>query len=459
MVLFPSKTPGGGMFQTKYAGSIYETLANRLTWEKEFLQAVREVFLSIEPVIAEDPEIEQNAILERLVEPDRQIQFRVAWLNDAGNVEIHRGYRVEFNSAIGPYKGGLRFHSSVNPSILKFLGFEQTYKNSLTGLWLGGAKGGSNFDPHGRSNGEVMRFCQAFITELYHYIGQNKDVPAGDIGVGAREIGYMFGQYKRLANEFTGVMTGKGPDFGGSLGRTEATGYGLCYYVQEVLGRLHGDSFEGKTVSVSGSGNVAIFTVEKAAELGAKVVTMSDSSGYIYDANGIDLDAVKKIKLERRGRIAEYANDHPTAQYVSDGHVWDVPCDIALPCATQNELDESDARTLISNGTRLVAEGANMPSTPEAIDAMRAADVIFCPGKAANAGGVAVSGLEMTQDSQRLPWTFEEVDERLHRIMVQIVDRSLTAASRYGLGDDLFDGANIAAFTRVYGAMIAQGVY
>jgi len=447
------------VLQTAYARTIYEALAKRLSYEKEFLQAVLEVFLSIEPVLAEDPEIEQNGILERLVEPDRQIQFRVAWLNDAERVEIHRGYRIEFNSAIGPYKGGLRFHPSVNPSILKFLGFEQVFKNSLTGLWLGGAKGGSNFDPHGRSAGEVMRFCQAFMTELYHYIGQNRDVPAGDIGVGAREIGYMFGQYKRLANEFTGVLTGKGPDFGGSLGRTEATGYGLCYYVEEVLHRLRGDSFAGKTITVSGSGNVAIFAVEKASELGGKVVTMSDSSGFIHDPNGIDLDAIKTIKLQRRGRIIEYLDTHPQAEFVAGQRPWGVPCDIALPCATQNELDEDDARTLISNGLMLIAEGANMPATTEAVHIMREAKVIFGPGKAANAGGVAVSGLEMTQDSQRLPWTFTEVDERLQLIMKQIVERSLASAERYGLDSCLIDGANIAAFTRVYGAMIAQGVF
>ena len=447
------------MFHTEYARTVYEDLEKRLTWEKEFLQAVREVFLSIEPLLRENPEIEQYAILERMVEPDRQIQFRVAWMDDAGRVQVKRGYRVEFNSAIGPYKGGIRFHPSVNTSILKFLGFEQTFKNSLTGLWMGGAKGGSNFDPHGRSADEVMRFCQAFMMELYRHIGPDTDVPAGDIGVGGREIGFMFGQYKRLANEFSGVLTGKGPAFGGSLGRTEATGYGLCYYTQEVLARLRGDGFDGKRVAVSGSGNVAIFAAEKATALGGTVITLSDSAGYVYDKDGIDLDLVKKIKLEERGRIAAYVESRPTAQYVAGKRVWEVPCDIALPCATQNELGADDAKQLIANKTIIVAEGANMPSTPDAIDALRAAGVVFCPGKAANAGGVAVSGLEMTQDSQRLPWTFEEVDQRLQTIMKQIVERSLTASRRYGLGDDLFNGANLAAFDRVVGAMLAQGVY
>jgi len=447
------------MFHTEYARTVYEDLEKRLTWEKEFLQAVREVFLSIEPLLRENPEIEQYAILERMVEPDRQIQFRVAWMDDAGRVQVKRGYRVEFNSAIGPYKGGIRFHPSVNTSILKFLGFEQTFKNSLTGLWMGGAKGGSNFDPHGRSADEVMRFCQAFMMELYRHIGPDTDVPAGDIGVGGREIGFMFGQYKRLANEFSGVLTGKGPAFGGSLGRTEATGYGLCYYTQEVLARLRGDGFDGKRVAVSGSGNVAIFAAEKATALGGTVITLSDSAGYVYDKDGIDLDLVKKIKLEERGRIAAYVESRPTAQYVAGKRVWEVPCDIALPCATQNELGADDAKQLIANKTIIVAEGANMPSTPDAIDALRAAGVVFCPGKAANAGGVAVSGLEMTQDSQRLPWTFDEVDQRLQTIMKQIVERSLTASRRYGLGDDLFNGANLAAFDRVVGAMLAQGVY
>jgi len=447
------------MFTTPYIRRVYEDLEKRLPWEKEFLQAVREVFLSIEPAVAANPEIEHYAILERMAEPDRLIQFRVAWTDDAGDVQVNRGYRVEFNSAIGPYKGGLRFHYSVNTSILKFLGFEQTFKNSLTGLWMGGAKGGSNFHPQGRSEAEVMRFCQAFMTELYRHIGPDTDIPAGDIGVGGREVGYLFGQYKRLANEFTGVLTGKGPSFGGSLGRTEATGYGLCYYTQEVLQRLRDDSLEGKTVTVSGSGNAAIYAVEKAADLGAHVVTVSDSSGYIHDPKGIRLDVVKEIKLERRGRISEYVKARPKATYVAGRNVWEVPCDIALPCATQNEILLPDAQTLIKNGVTLVAEGANMPTTPDAIDAFRDAGVTFCPGKAANAGGVAVSGLEMAQDSQRVPWSFEQVDTQLQQIMKSIVTRSLTAASNYGLGDDLFRGANIAGFERVAEAMIAQGVY
>ncbi len=446
------------MFHTTYARRVFENLSERLSYEKEFLQAVQEVFLSIEPLLDENPDLERYAILERVTEPDRQLQFRVAWIDDHGAVQVNRGYRIEFNSAIGPYKGGLRFHPTVNPSILKFLGFEQTFKNSLTGLWMGGGKGGSNFDPHGRSDDEVMRFCQAFMSELYRHLGPNTDIPAGDIGVGGREVGYLFGQYKRLANEFTGVLTGKGLSFGGSLARTEATGYGLCYYTQEVLSRLRGDSFAGKTVVVSGSGNVAIFAAEKAMAFGGKVVTMSDSSGYIHDPDGIDLDAVKQIKLVERGRIAGYADSHPKARYVAGRRVWEVPCDIALPCATQNELSADDAKQLIAGGAVLVAEGANMPTTPEAIDALRAAGVIYCPGKASNAGGVAVSGLEMAQDSQFIPWSFEEVDLKLQTIMKTIVENSLAAASRFGLGDDLFNGANIAGFERVADAMLAQGV-
>ena len=446
------------MFTTKYASRVYEGLEERAPWEKEFLQAVREVFGSIESVVSQNPVYEQNAILERITEPDRQIKFRVVWTDDNGQIQVNRGYRFEFNNAIGPYKGGLRFHSSVNASILKFLGFEQVLKNSLTTLWMGGGKGGSDFDPHGRSDAEVMRFCQAFMSELYRHIGPDIDVPAGDIGVGGREVGYMFGQYKRLTREFVGILTGKGLDFGGSLVRTEATGYGLCYYTQEVLNRLFSDSFEGKTVAVSGSGNVAIFAAEKTAQLGGKVVTVSDSSGYVHDPDGIRLDLVKDIKLERRGRISEYADKVPGAQFFAGKRVWDVPCDIALPCATQNEISEADARTLIGNGVKVVAEGANMPTTPEAIDTFRAAKVAYCPGKASNAGGVAVSGLEMSQDSQRLAWSFDEVDQRLKGIMTSIVTESLAAAHKYDMGDDLFNGANIAGFERVAGAMIAEGV-
>jgi len=446
------------MFKTKYAQRVYADLEARSSQEKEFLQAVHEVIASVEPVLAARPELEQNAILERLVEPDRQIKFRVTWTDDAGKTQVNRGYRFEFNSALGPYKGGLRFHSSVNASILKFLGFEQVFKNSLTGLWLGGGKGGSDFDPHDKSDAEVMRFCQAFMSELYRHIGPDTDVPAGDIGVGAREIGYLFGQYKRLTNEFNGVLTGKGLDFGGSLARTEATGYGVCYFANEVLRLLSSDSFAGKNVAISGSGNVAIYAAEKAAALGGKVITMSDSSGYVYDPEGIHLGLVKEIKLERRGRISEYVAARKSAKFVAGKKVWEVPCDIALPCATQNEIGVADARNLIKNGVKIVCEGANMPSTPDAIAALRDAKIIFCPAKAANAGGVAVSGLEMSQDSARLAWTFDEVDAKLQQIMKNIVSECLTAASNYKLGDDLFNGANIAGFERVARAMIAQGI-
>ena len=447
------------MFTTKYAQRVFDEVAARAPWETEFLQAVREVLLSIEPAIRDNQAYEDNAILERLTEPDRQIKFRVAWVDDAGKIQVNRGYRFEFNSAIGPYKGGLRFHSSVNASILKFLGFEQVFKNALTTLWMGGGKGGSDFDTHGKSDGEVMRFCQAFMSELYRHIGPDTDVPAGDIGVGGREVGYMFGQYRRLTNEFTGVLTGKGLDFGGSLVRTEATGYGLCYYTQEAMNRLMNDSFEGKTVLVSGSGNVAIFAAEKATELGGKVVTMSDSQGYIYDPDGIDLELVKDIKLARRERASAYVELRPKAKFVEGKKVWEVPGQIALPCATQNEITAEDAKQLIKNGALIVAEGANMPTTPEAIEAFRSNNVTFCPGKASNAGGVAVSGLEMAQDSQRVAWTFAEADAKLQSIMKSIVSSSLDAANKYGLGDDLFKGANLAGFERVTGAMLAQGVF
>ena len=444
---------------TNYAQRVYDDVAARSPWEPEFLQAVREVLTSIEPALPDNPQYEHYAILERIVEPDRQIKFRVAWVDDTGQTQVNRGYRIEFNNAIGPYKGGLRFHSSVTASILKFLGFEQVFKNALTGLWMGGGKGGSDFDPHGRSEAEVMRFCQAFMSELFRHIGPDTDIPAGDIGVGGREVGYMFGQYKRLVNEFTGVMTGKGLAFGGSLARTEATGYGLCYYTQEVLNTLMNDSFEGKTVSVSGSGNVSIFATEKAIEFGGKVQVMSDSTGYVYDPEGIDLDLIKQIKLVRRARISEYVDSRPTAEFVAGHKVWERPCDIALPCATQNEIEESDAKDLIKNGVTLVAEGANMPSTPEAIEAFREAGVLFGPGKASNAGGVAVSGLEMSQDSMRLQWTFEETDARLQSIMKKIVSDSLAASNKYGLGNDLLNGANLAGFERVAAAMIDQGVF
>ncbi|MDR0488578.1 MAG: NADP-specific glutamate dehydrogenase [Propionibacteriaceae bacterium] len=445
--------------KTTYAQKVYADAEARAPWEKEFLQAVREVLTSIEPALPDNPQYEANAILERLVEPDRQIKFRVAWVDDAGRTQVNRGYRFEFNNAIGPYKGGLRFHSSVTASILKFLGFEQVFKNSLTGLWMGGGKGGSDFDTHGKSDGEVMRFCQAFMTELYRHIGPDTDVPAGDIGVGGREVGYMYGQYKRIRNEFTGVLTGKGLAFGGSLARTEATGYGLLYYTDEVLKTMMNDSFDGKTVSISGSGNVSIFAAEKTMELGGRVHVLSDSSGYVYDPEGIDLDLIKEIKLVRRGRISDYAKERKGAEYVEGKKVWERPCDIALPCATQNEIEEADAKELIKNGVKLVTEGANMPSTPEAIEAFRSSGVVFGPGKASNAGGVAVSGLEMSQDSQRLAWTFEEVDTRLQGIMKKIVADSLAASNRYGMGNDLLNGANIAGFERVANAMIDQGVY
>jgi glutamate dehydrogenase (NADP+) len=446
------------MFKSEYAKSVYEDLEARSPGENEFLQAVREVFTSIEPLLEADPSIEANAILERLVEPDRRIIFRVTWMDDAGKVQVNRGYRFEFNSALGPYKGGLRFHHTVTPSIIKFLGFEQVFKNSLTTLSLGGAKGGSDFDPHGKSDAEVMRFCQAFMDELYRHIGADIDVPAGDIGVGGREVGYLFGRYRRLTTKFSGVLTGKGLDFGGSLVRTEATGYGLCYYTQEALKQLHDDSFEGKTVVISGSGNVAIFAAEKAAQLGATVVAMSDSHGYIHDPAGIDLDAVKAIKLGARGPISDYTKTRPNATYVAGKRVWEVPCQIALPCATQNEIELADAKALIANGVKVVAEGANMPSTPEAIDAFTAAGVLFGPAKAANAGGVAVSGLEMAQNGQRLSWTFDEVDTRLQGIMTSIVNNTLAAARAHGFGDDLVAGANIAAFQRICRAMLAQGL-
>uniref|UniRef100_UPI00242E108C NADP-specific glutamate dehydrogenase n=3 Tax=Bifidobacterium TaxID=1678 RepID=UPI00242E108C len=394
----------------------------------------------------------------RFVEPERVVKFRVVWMDDEGKPQVNRGYRVQFNSAIGPYKGGLRFHPTVTESVIKFLGFEQILKNSLTTLPMGGGKGGSDFNPKGRSDAEVMRFCQAFMTELQRHIGQFTDVPAGDINVGAREIGYLFGQYKRIRDEYSGVLTGKGLEFGGSLARTEATGYGLCYYTQEALRVLRGDSFEGKTVAISGSGNVAIFATEKAQSLGAKVVTASDSNGYIYDPNGIQLDVVKDIKLGHRGRIKEYADRVPGSEYHEGCKgVWTVKCDIALPCATQNEIDGESAQALIDNGCTVVCEGANMPSTPEAIEVYKANNVLYGPAKAANAGGVAVSGLEMSQNSYRLSWTFEETDAKLKGIMESIVANTLAAAKDFGMEGDLMAGANIAGFVKVADAMVAQG--
>ena len=447
------------MLTNEYIKRVYQQVEKRDGDQPEFLQAVREVFSSLEPVVERHPEYEANGVLERLVEPERAVKFRVAWTDDQGHVQVNRGYRIQFNSAIGPYKGGLRFHPTVTESVIKFLGFEQILKNSLTGLPMGGAKGGSDFDPKGRSDAEVMRFCQAFMTELQRHIGQFTDVPAGDINVGSREIGYLFGQYKRMRDEYSGVLTGKDLTFGGSLARTEATGYGLCYYTQEALQTLRKDSFQGKTVVISGSGNVAIFATEKAQQLGAKVVTASDSDGYVYDPNGIDLDVVKDIKLGHRGRIREYADRVDSAQYHEGCKgVWTVPCDIALPCATQNEIDEESARTLVANGCTVVCEGANMPSTPEAIQVYQDNKVLYGPAKAANAGGVAVSGLEMSQNSLRLQWTFDEVDQRLKDIMTGIFQKSYQASKEYGHEGDLMLGANVAGFTKVADAMVAQGI-
>ena len=446
------------MFTNEYVKRVYAQVEQRDGDQPEFLQAVREVLETLEPVVARHPEYEANAVLERFVEPERVVKFRVVWMDDEGKPQVNRGYRVQFNSAIGPYKGGLRFHPTVTESVIKFLGFEQILKNSLTTLPMGGGKGGSDFNPKGRSDAEVMRFCQAFMTELQRHIGQFTDVPAGDINVGAREIGYLFGQYKRIRDEYSGVLTGKGLEFGGSLARTEATGYGLCYYTQEALRVLRGDSFEGKTVAISGSGNVAIFATEKAQALGAKVVTVSDSNGYIYDPNGIQLDVVKDIKLGHRGRIKEYAERVPGSEYHEGCKgVWTVKCDIALPCATQNEIDEESAKALVANGCTVVCEGANMPSTPEAIEVYKANNVLYGPAKAANAGGVAVSGLEMSQNSYRLAWSFEETDAKLKGIMESIVANTLAAAKEYGVEGDLMSGANIAGFIKVADAMVAQG--
>ena len=442
-----------------YLKGVLAEVERRDAGEPEFIQAVTEVLESLEPVVEARPEIEKLNIVGRIVEPERFIQFRVPWVDDNGSVRVNRGYRVEFNSAIGPYKGGLRLHPTVCTSVIKFLGFEQCFKNALTTLPMGGGKGGSDFDPKGKSDMEIMRFCQSFMTELQRHIGPNTDVPAGDIGVGGREIGYMYGQYKRIRNEFTGVLTGKGLTYGGSLARTEATGYGLCYYTQEMLSCMKNDSFAGKTVVISGSGNVAIYACQKATELGGKVVAMSDSNGYVYDPNGISLDVVKQIKEVERGRIKEYAERVPGSTYTEGCKgLWTIKCDIALPCATQNELDEESAKALIANGVMAVAEGANMPSTPGAIEAFQKAGVLFAPAKASNAGGVAVSGLEMSQNSLRLSWTFEEVDSRLKDIMVTIFHNSYDAAKKYGMEGNLVAGANIAGFEKIADAMIAQGV-
>ena len=441
-----------------YVDEILERVAKENPGQPEFLQAVTEVLESLRPVIDRNEDLyRRDAILERLTTPERSILFRVPWIDDSGKVHVNNGYRVQFNSAIGPYKGGLRFHPSVNLGVIKFLGFEQVLKNSLTGLPIGGGKGGSDFDPKGKSDNEVQRFCQSFMTELYRYIGKDTDVPAGDIGVGGREIGYLYGQYKRITGLYEGVLTGKGLTWGGSLARKEATGYGLCYFTQAMMER-NGKSIAGKTVVVSGSGNVAIYAVQKITEMGAKVVAMSDSNGYIYDPDGIKLDVVKQLKEVERKRIKEYVKAVPTATYTEGcSGIWTIPCQIALPCATQNEINEASAKALIANGVEAVGEGANMPSTLEATAAFQQAGVLFAPAKAANAGGVAVSALEMSQNSQRLSWTFEEVDAKLKDIMVNIFAKVDLAAHEYAKEGDYVAGANIAGFLKVADAMMAQG--
>lgn len=444
--------------KNEYISSLLSEVEARNAGEVEFLVAVREVLTSLEPVIDAHPEYAREGVLTRLVEPERVIKFRVPWVDDTGVVRVNRGFRVQFNGAIGPYKGGLRFHPSVNESVIKFLGFEQTFKNALTGLPMGGGKGGSDFDPKGKSDGEIMRFCQSFMTELSRYIGADVDVPAGDIGVGAREIGYLFGQYRRIRGEFSGALTGKGLSFGGSLARREATGFGLCYFLRELLA-AHDMSVSGRRIVISGSGNVAIYAAQKAIEMGASVVAMSDSGGYVYDPDGIELSLVKEIKEVRRGRISEYASQRESAVYhVGCENIWSVPCDIALPCATQGELGARGAEALVAGGCIAVAEGANMPCTPEAIEILRSGGVLFAPAKAANAGGVAVSGLEMTQNSMRRAWSFSEVDEELNIIMKKIYAVCSAAAREYGCEGDLLSGANIAGFLKVADAMRAQGV-
>ena len=440
-----------------YVERVIEQVKAKNPNEPEFIQAVTEVLLSLQPLVEKHPEYEEAALLERIVEPERVVMFRVPWVDDEGKVQVNRGFRVQFNSALGPYKGGLRLHPSVNLSIIKFLGFEQIFKNSLTTLPMGGGKGGCDFDPKGKSDNEIMRFCQSFMTELCKHIGADTDVPAGDIGTGAREIGYMFGQYKRIRNVWEGVLTGKGLSFGGSLARTEATGYGLVYFVEELL-KQSDDTFEGKTVVISGSGNVAIYAAEKAQQLGAKVVTMSDSTGWVYDKNGINLDVVKQIKEVERGRISEYAKRVDGVEYHEGRGVWTIPCDIALPCATQNELFIEDAKTLTENGCKIVAEGANMPTTLEATQYLQENGVAFVPGKASNAGGVATSGLEMSQNSERLSWTFDEVDAKLKGIMVNIFHAADDAAKEVGMPGNYVVGANIAGFKKLADAMMAQGI-
>lgn len=440
-----------------YVENVLNELIQKNPSQPEFHQAATEVLNSLKPVIDSSEKYQKNALLERIVEPERQILFRVPWVDDNGNIHVNRGFRVQFSSSIGPYKGGLRFHPSVNLGIIKFLGFEQIFKNSLTGLPIGGGKGGADFDPKGKSDNEVMRFCQSFMTELYRHIGADIDVPAGDIGVGGREIGYLYGQYKKITGLYTGVLTGKGLTYGGSLTRTEATGFGLVYLTEEML-KSKGRSFEGQTVVISGSGNVAVFAAQKATELGAKVVSMSDSNGYVYDKEGIDIEYVKDLKFVKRGRLSEYTSHKPSAEYHEGKGVWNIKCDVALPCATQNELNEQDAKTLVANGCYAVGEGANMPSTLEAINVFLNNNVLFAPAKAANAGGVATSALEMSQNSQRLSWTFDEVDSKLKSIMINIFHNIDEASKEYNQIDNFVAGANIAGFVKVADAMISQGI-
>ena len=441
-----------------YVDEVLSEVSERFKDQPEFLQAVKEVFNSLRPVIDEHEEqYKRDAILERITEPDRQIIFRVPWIDDKGQAHVNRGYRVQFNNAIGPYKGGLRLHPSVNLSIIKFLGFEQIFKNSLTGLPIGGAKGGSDFDPKGKSDREILAFCQSFMTELYKHIGADTDIPAGDIGTGAREIGYLFGQYKRIRRLHEGVLTGKGVSYGGSLARTEATGYGLLYLTEEML-KCNGSDIKGKTVAISGSGNVAIYAAEKAQQLGAKVVTVSDSTGWVYDKDGIDIALLKEVKEVKRARLTEYAKSRPSSEYHEGRGVWSVKCDVALPCATQNELLIDDAKALVANGCIAVAEGANMPTTIEATEYLQANGVLFAPGKAANAGGVATSALEMSQNSERMNWSFDQVDEKLKNIMINIFHNMENAAEKYGFAKNYVVGANIAGFEKVANAMTAQGI-
>ena len=447
------------ILKNAYMKKVYDQVAKRDPDQPEFLQAVMEVLESLEPVVEARPDLEEKGIIERIVEPERMVTFRVPWMDDNGKVQVNRGFRVQFNSSIGPYKGGMRLHPTVNLSVIKFLGFEQTFKNSLTGLPMGGGKGGSDFDPKGKSDAEIMRFCQSLMSELYRHIGQFTDVPAGDIGVGAREVGFMYGQYRKITNESIGILTGKHPTTGGSLARTEATGYGLLYLTQEMVKCMKNTSLEGKIVAISGSGNVATYAAQKAQELGAKVVTVSDSGGYVYDPNGIKIDVLKQIKEVERARISEYAKRVDGAEY-HEGckNVWSVKCDIALPCATQNELDGEAAQKLVNNGVMAVAEGANMPSTPEAVEIFQKNSILFAPAKAANAGGVAVSGLEMSQNSGRISWSFDQVDNMLKDIMVNIFHNIYNAANEYGQKDNLVAGANIAGFLKVAASMIWQGV-